>query len=221
MEFTSTIYDSVRGLAAAYATTPPVASWPTVEQAGQDRSALVAEWSGTLLATHDGRLHVVGFGVVVRVAADSVKIYVRDLTEPTPVLRDARWFATQVFGRLAGILSDDPAGVGRCGSAAELFVDATPARLVADPGYPGTLCLAVSGEPLLKSRLARQTASGSREGLNTRSGEAIRHLSAHFRGHGALIQIAILYDQKCSYRAKTAESGRIALVRAAMSLIAR
>ena len=48
----------------------------------------------------------------------------------------------------------------------------------------------------LKSRLTRQTASGSREGLDTRSGEAIRHLSAHFRGHGALIQVAILRRPK-------------------------
>ena len=66
-----------------------------------------------------------------------------------------------------------------------------------------------------------QTASGSREGLDTRSGEAIWHLSAHFRGHGALIQVAILNDQKCSYRARSAESGRSALVRAAISLKAR
>ena len=40
---------------------------------------------------------------------------------------------------------------------------------------------------------------GSRAGLDIRSREAIRHLSAHFRGHGALIQVAILNDQKCSY----------------------
>jgi hypothetical protein len=135
VEFVGTIHGSVRGLAAAYATTPPVASWPTAEQVGQGRSALVAEWSGTLLATHDGRLHVVGFGAVVRVAADSVEIYVRDLTEPTVVLRDARWFAARVCGRLAGILSEDPAGVGLCGTAAELFVDGTHARFVADPGH--------------------------------------------------------------------------------------
>ena len=72
--------------------------------------------------------------------------------------------------------------------------------------------------PSLKSRLARQTALESRAGLGIRSREAIRHLSAHFRGHGALMQIATFSPPKCSHRAKSAESGTSALVRAAISL---